>query len=580
MAKDKKRKKTDDGMRTLQSVGFRILIPIFLALLALLICLIAGLVESRTLASQYADETAELYVNRINSDIAQMNKELILILENDPDIQSLPEQMDSTQTMYYDVLKKIKNQNLHLKIRYGEVDGFYVYTGPADVLIGDGGSAFHNSMTVGIMQEVRNFCRDMAKEPSKEVKWDFLRTDEENYIIGWYAKNSQVMCCVMEMETIFSSLQKMPRGYQVIPYMKKKDGSLILSERFEQADLTWIQKSRHSELYEYQLGTLGKICIYVVPDGGILSSLLQMQAILVLLIIMLLFLTALWVLRYYRGLLKPILLFVQSIDEMGEEKLFDANGKSNIMELEKVSQRFRGLLQKIQSLKIAIYEKELNEQKAELEYMQEQIRPHFILNCLSLIHGIADARGEKKITYMIKELSEYIRYNYRDSGTQRNLREELAHVKTYVELQRLRYGDKVFRFEVIEDGVEGDCFIPPLIIQTLVENAFVHAVNLDSMVKISLYVTSENYTDGKYLYISVSDTGSGFTKEILEALEEGRTIEYEGRRHVGMQNIKRRLQLLYGGRASMTAQNMDENYGAVVEVRIPQEADECGEKAE
>ena len=62
--------------------------------------------------------------------------------------------------------------------------------------------------------------------------------------------------------------------------------------------------------------------------------------------------------------------------------------------------------------------------------MQEQIRPHFFLNCLSLIHGIADAQGEEKITHITRVLSEYIRYNYRDSGKERNLQEELEHVRS------------------------------------------------------------------------------------------------------------------------------------------------------
>ena len=89
--------------------------------------------------------------------------------------------------------------------------------------------------------------------------------------------------------------------------------------------------------------------------------------------------------------------------------------------------------------------------------------------------------------------------------------------------------------------------------------------------EISVYITSEVYEDGKYLYLCVSDTGKGFSPEIMEAIEKDLPIVYNGRKHVGLQNIKRRLKLLYGGRASMIIQNMDENYGAIVEIRIPQD---------
>lgn len=153
----------------------------------------------------------------------------------------------------------------------------------------------------------------------------------------------------------------------------------------------------------------------------------------------------------------------------------------------------------------------------------------------------------------------------------RNLQDELEHVRKYEELQKLRYGVDAFRSEVIEEAHVGESYIPALVMQTLVENSVVHAVSLDRMVEISVYITSEVYEDERYLYLCVSDTGKGFSKEIMEAIEKDLPIVYNGRKHVGLQNIKRRLTLLYGDRASMTIQNMDENYGAIVEIRIPQD---------
>ena len=97
----------------------------------------------------------------------------------------------------------------------------------------------------------------------------------------------------------------------------------------------------------------------------------------------------------------------------------------------------------------------------------------------------------------------------------------------------------------------------------------VHGVSLDRKSEISLYLTNETYEDGEYLYICISDTGNGFSKEALDAIENDTPIIYHGRHHVGISNIKRRLALMYGERASITCSNMDENYGAVVEVRLP-----------
>ena len=149
------------------------------------------------------------------------------------------------------------------------------------------------------------------------------------------------------------------------------------------------------------------------------------------------------------------------------------------------------------------------------------------------------------------------------------MEEELEHIEAYIRIQKLRYGEEAFSFEATTDGDIGEWKVPSLLLQTLVENSVVHGVSLDRKSEISLYLTNETYEDGEYLYICISDTGNGFSKEALDAIENDTPIIYHGRHHVGISNIKRRLALMYGERASITCSNMDENYGAVVEVRLP-----------
>ena len=85
-------------------------------------------------------------------------------------------------------------------------------------------------------------------------------------------------------------------------------------------------------------------------------------------------------------------------------------------------QGFRNLVRKIQALKITIYEKELNEKQIELEFAQEQIRPHFFLNCISLIHGIADNKGETDIVTITSILSDYNDSAQKTPAVRKNVR--------------------------------------------------------------------------------------------------------------------------------------------------------------
>lgn len=85
-------------------------------------------------------------------------------------------------------------------------------------------------------------------------------------------------------------------------------------------------------------------------------------------------------------------------------------------------QGFRNLVRKIQALKITIYEKELNEKQIELEFAQEQIRPHFFLNCISLINGIADNKGETDIVTITSILSDYNDSAQKTPAVRKNVR--------------------------------------------------------------------------------------------------------------------------------------------------------------
>lgn len=566
--KKRNRKKKAEKLRTL---GLKVIVPVFPVLFALLLCLIVGMRETRKLAEQYTEDTAGLYVEQINRDIFQINNELIQVLGKGI-INEIPDTLAAADEDYYSLLKDIREQNRLLKIRYREVQNFFVYAQEADVLIGDEGTVFSQSQIEGFWKELRNFSRKAADTNSGVTTWDCLVTEEGTYIIGWYAKAGKVMGCVMNAETIFSLLKEMTQRYEVVPFMERQDGEILYPEKLENREKLEEMKgnTNAASYYEYQLGTVGKICLYVLPDGGILETVLEMQTVLVVLISALFVMCILFVVRYYQHLMAPLKTFVEGISNMEEEQMLNEDGKNNVLELEAVSDRFRGLLRKIQSLKIAIYEKELSEKKAELEYMQEQIRPHFFLNCLSLIHGMADKSGEKDIVYITKVLSEYIRYNYQESGKERRLQDEIEHVKKYMEIQKLRYGEEAFRFEVIQEEVGEEVTIPALVLQTLVENAVVHGVNLDHLVEISLYVTMESYNGEEYLYVCVSDTGRGFSEEVLKALAEDIPIVYGGRKHIGLQNVRRRLELLYGQKAELSVQNMGEHCGAVVEVRILQ----------
>lgn len=562
-------------MRSMKDISLRIGVPIFLVISGLIVCLLWGVRENRKLADKYIADTAKLYVDQINRDMTQINNELIYLIDSDSTIKEIPDSFTSKESKYYPMEHTLQEKNRVLKIRYGEVQNFFVYGHTANVLITDTGTIFPESKGVTELNRMlMAYFQITKKEDSLSTQWTLLSYGEDDYIIGWYAKHGKIVGCVINVSLIFDTLCTKTEEYDVIPFMTEGNGKVLVKADAEEKYKNKItnyskEKEKSGTVYSYQLGTIGKINLYVLPGGGILENVLNMQIVFILLIVVLLIVLASEILAYYRRILQPLENFGQKLDELEKEQSLNEDGSNNLLELESVSGKFKELLRKIQALKISIYEKELAEQKAELEFTQEQIKPHFFLNCLSLIHGIADKNGEGEIVEITTVLSDYMRYIFQDAKKQRDVEEELEHIRSYIQIQKLRYGEEAFSFEATMDGEVGTWKVPSLLLQTLVENAVVHGVSLDRKSEISLYLTNETYEDGEYLYVCISDTGNGFSKEALDAIEHDTPIVYHGRHHVGISNIKRRLALMYGERASITCSNMDENYGAVVEVRLP-----------
>ena len=116
---------------------------------------------------------------------------------------------------------------------------------------------------------------------------------------------------------------------------------------------------------------------------------------------------------------------------------------------------------------------------------------------------MADVAKEEKIVHITEMLSNYMRYVMSDTFEPRSLKEEIAFIRNYVEIQQIRYGKEAFSFEVIMEDTIDTYLVPTLIIHNFVENAITHAVSLDNHVEITLYIVNENYEDGEYLYLSL-----------------------------------------------------------------------------
>lgn len=174
----------------------------------------------------------------------------------------------------------------------------------------------------------------------------------------------------------------------------------------------------------------------------------------------------------------------------------------------------------------------------EMAFLQAQIKPHFIFNVLNCISAVCDI-NPKEANNLIIQFAEYLRFNFKFSNLEKEIpfKNELQHIEIYLNLEKVRFRDKLQVQLNIEEGIE--FMLPPLILEPIVENAVVHGIRGRSQGGlVKLVVISEAHG----VKITVWDNGVGIQEEKLNKL-----LQFDAsNKSVGLKNINLRLKRLYG----------------------------------
>ena len=170
--------------------------------------------------------------------------------------------------------------------------------------------------------------------------------------------------------------------------------------------------------------------------------------------------------------------------------------------------------------------------KAEYLALQSQINPHFLYNTLNGFIALNRMGEKQQLETSIIQLTKMFRYICNDNDTA-TLAQEYQFAKQYLDLQKLRFGDRV-EYSVTFDENAADQTIPKLIIQPIVENCIVHGMedsSDDILITLSAFIDEANT-----LVMQITDTGIGFDPDDTACAP-----------HVGLQNVMRRLEMFSKG---------------------------------
>lgn len=251
------------------------------------------------------------------------------------------------------------------------------------------------------------------------------------------------------------------------------------------------------------------------------------------------------ILSYYipRSITMPITRISRLTNQVAKGNLSVRAAAESGAEARMLSDSLNAMIDKINELLDQVTTEQIRLRKAEFELLQAQINPHFLYNTLDTIVWLAEAGDQKRVVSMVGNLSDFFRTSLNQGKDIISIREELAHVRSYLEIQQVRYQD-ILRYEITVPEDLYEYKIPKITIQPLVENALYHGIK-NKRGQGTITVTGKSKENGFVLY--VRDNGIGMTQERLNEVRAGiQKLSYTGKEIYGLYNVNERIRLNFG----------------------------------
>lgn len=313
----------------------------------------------------------------------------------------------------------------------------------------------------------------------------------------------------------------------------------------------------------------GWLSIAVIPPSELLAPITK-QYVRNMLISVAIITVIFIALSYFlsRLITNPFHTMIRAIVNTGEGRFETRFKQSGSYEFRILMKKFNDMNENIVKLIQENYETQIREKEAQIKALNLQLDPHFMYNTLNMVSLMALEKEEYEISDIVVSLSKMLKYMVKQESTLVRFQEDLTYLESYVTIMSTRFEGV---FEVIYD-IDHEMLsdeVPKFFLQPLVENAFVHGFK--RMTRAGELRISCRRTEEARIY-QIVDNGEGMDTAKLESL-------LEGSNHVGISNVNRRIQILYGETYGLHIES-EPGQGTTVTVTLPpvlnKEVPSCG----
>lgn len=432
-------------------------------------------------------------------------------------------------------------------------------------------------------RSVKDELLDYVLEEGGHVGWNIQKFAGENYLVRVKRYNERFIFCWTKLQNVVDSFSAGAYGEEYYIVVSDKDNIPYNNmDKLAKDDLVlsdYLSRTSYMNLFH------GYILISETPneyfrmhmmikDYKHIFDNLRVQIALAFALILVMGIIVWMMLLFYRTIVEPIKQFTDNVDRLNKDETYSVPTHYQMNELGKASELLADLVEKIKGLKISIYEKTLEQQKIKVDFLTLQIEPHFYLNCLNIIYNMAQMGKYEEIQKLSKCVSVYLRYIFKSRSNLVSFGEELEHIKNYIQIQEIRYKGNFKTIWEIEDSIL-PAKLPPLAMQTFVENTIKHAMDWDHETEILIKGTMITGEEKEKVVLIVEDNGEGFEAQLLERLQNKADIS-EGEKRIGIMNVIKRFDLIFEGEAKIQFYNKAEG-GAGIKITMPYRTEELKE---
>lgn len=197
---------------------------------------------------------------------------------------------------------------------------------------------------------------------------------------------------------------------------------------------------------------------------------------------------------------------------------------------------------------------EAHQLSTELKFLKSQVNPHFLFNTLNNLFSMAQSKGNNELADGISRLSGMMRYMIYESNTGNvSLSKEIAYLEDAILLNKLRYADDEVNVTFNYPQQTDDLTIAPMLFIPFVENAFKHGVLIGQQSPIDILISIKN----KRVIFTCKNKNYSFIKRM--------TDDHSG---IGLENVKRRLMLVYGNNHTLDIKNEEDKFTVILEIDL------------